>query len=106
MNPLIQQYINYYQGRWSQDDGIRTAPSGRYMKIAREAFREEGVPVDITWLGQVESAWSPKRTFVGSSFGLVAVHPQHWRCSMVCARLPGSMSATVSKSRPPLQRDT
>src|SRR6266498_5747806 len=60
INPLIQQYINYYQGRGrsTMEAGLRR--SGRYMKIAREIFRREGVPEDITWLGQVESAWIPK----------------------------------------------
>jgi membrane-bound lytic murein transglycosylase D len=60
MNPLVQQYINYYQGavgRRTMEAGLRR--SGRYMKIARETFRREGVPEDITWLGQVESAWNP-----------------------------------------------
>jgi membrane-bound lytic murein transglycosylase D len=60
INPLIQQYINYYQGRGrsTMEAGLRR--SGRFMKIARETFRQTGVPEDITWLGQVESAWSPK----------------------------------------------
>src|SRR5258705_5584817 len=60
INPLIQQYINYYQGRGrsTMEAGFRR--SGRFMKIARETFRREGVPEDIPWLGQVESAWSPK----------------------------------------------
>ena len=40
------------------ESGLRK--SGRYMKIAREAFRRAGVPEDITWLGQVESAWQPE----------------------------------------------
>src|SRR5205807_6897183 len=53
VNPLIQQFINYYQGRGrsTMENGLRR--SGRYMKIAREAFRKTGVPEDITWLGQV-----------------------------------------------------
>ena len=59
INPLIQQYINYYQGRGrsTMEAGLRRA--GRFTKIARETFRREGVPEDIIWLGQVESAWSP-----------------------------------------------
>ena len=56
-NPLIQQYINYYQGRGrgTMESGLRR--SGQFMKMARQIFREEGVPEDIVWLGQVESAW-------------------------------------------------
>jgi membrane-bound lytic murein transglycosylase D len=69
-NPLIQQYINYYQGRGrsTMEAGLRR--SGRYMKIARETFRREGVPEDITWLGQVESAWNPRVKSWASASGL------------------------------------
>ena len=71
INPLIQQYINYYQGsvgRRTMEAGLRR--SGRFMKIAREIFRREGVPEDITWLGQVESAWSPKARSWAAASGL------------------------------------
>lgn len=58
-NPLIQQFINYYQGRGrgTMENGLRRA--GRYMAMSRKIFREEGVPEDLVWLGQVESAWRP-----------------------------------------------
>src|SRR4051812_33853724 len=70
LNPLVQQYINYYQGRGrsTMESGLRR--SGRFMKIARETFRREGVPEDITWLGQVESAWSPKARSWAAASGL------------------------------------
>src|SRR5260370_34987912 len=44
--------------------------SGRYVKIARETFRKTGVPEDITWLGQVESAWSPRARSWAAASGL------------------------------------
>jgi membrane-bound lytic murein transglycosylase D len=70
VNPLIQQYINYYQGRGraTMEAGLRR--SGRYMKIARETFRKQGVPEDITWLGQVESAWQPRALSWAAASGL------------------------------------
>lgn len=70
INPLIQQYINYYQGRGrsTMETGLRR--SGQYMKLARKIFAEEGVPVDITWLGQVESAWKVKAMSWASASGL------------------------------------
>jgi len=69
-NPLIQQFINYYQGRGrsTMETGLRR--SGRYMKIAREAFRRMGVPEDLTWLGQVESAWQPRVVSYAAASGL------------------------------------
>jgi membrane-bound lytic murein transglycosylase D len=71
LNPLIQQYINYYQGprgRATMENGLRR--SGQYMRLARKIFAEEGVPLDVTWLGQVESAWKPKAVSWASASGL------------------------------------
>lgn len=70
INPLIQQYINYYQGRGrsTMESGLRR--SGQFMRMARLIFKEEGVPVDITWLGQVESAWKPKAVSWAAASGL------------------------------------
>ena len=70
LNPLIQQYINYYQGRGrsTMENGLRR--SGQYMRLARQIFAQEKVPVDVTWLGQVESAWKVKALSWASAAGL------------------------------------
>jgi membrane-bound lytic murein transglycosylase D len=69
-NPLIQGYINYYQGRGrsTMEAGLRR--SGQFMQMARRIFREEKVPEDITWLGQVESAWRTKAYSSAAASGL------------------------------------
>ncbi|MGI9105356.1 MAG: transglycosylase SLT domain-containing protein [Pyrinomonadaceae bacterium] len=69
-NSLIQGFLNYYQGRGraTMDTGLRR--SGRYMSMARKIFREEGVPEDIAWLGQVESAWRPTAYSWAAASGL------------------------------------
>ncbi|HZG51018.1 MAG TPA: transglycosylase SLT domain-containing protein [Pyrinomonadaceae bacterium] len=69
-NALIQQFLNYYQGRGraSMETGLRR--SGRYMSMARRIFREEGVPEDIAWLAQVESAWRPTAYSWAAASGL------------------------------------
>jgi membrane-bound lytic murein transglycosylase D len=69
-NTRIQQFINYYQGRgrMTMDTGLRR--SGRYMTMAREIFRKEGVPEDIAWLGQVESSWKPNAYSYAAASGL------------------------------------
>ncbi|MDQ3649849.1 MAG: transglycosylase SLT domain-containing protein [Acidobacteriota bacterium] len=69
-NALIQQYINYYQGRGrgTMEAGLRR--SGRFMKMSRKIFREEGVPEDMAWLGQVESAWRPTARSWAAASGL------------------------------------
>jgi membrane-bound lytic murein transglycosylase D len=69
-NAMIQHFINYYQGRGrsTMESGLRR--SGQFMQMARRIFREEGVPEDITWLGQVESAWRPKAMSWAAASGL------------------------------------
>ena len=70
LNPLIQGYINYYQGRGrsTMENGLRR--SGLFMKTARKIFHEEGVPIDVTWLGQVESAWKTRAVSWAAASGL------------------------------------
>ena len=50
------------------ESGLRR--SGQFMKMARRIFAEEGVPLDVTWLGQVESAWKVKAVSWASASGL------------------------------------
>ncbi|MEO6391459.1 MAG: transglycosylase SLT domain-containing protein [Pyrinomonadaceae bacterium] len=70
-NPLIQQYINFYSGpRGKRTMELGMQRSGKFMKMARKIFREEGVPEDITWLGQVESAWQIKAYSPAAAAGL------------------------------------
>lgn len=69
-NALIQSYINYYNGRGraTMEQGLRRA--GRFLEMASTIFREEGVPQDLVWLGQVESAWSPVARSWAAAVGL------------------------------------
>jgi membrane-bound lytic murein transglycosylase D len=70
LHPLVLGYVNYYQGRGraTMETGLRR--SGQYMAMARKAFREEGVPEDLVWLGQVESAWRPTARSEAAASGL------------------------------------
>ncbi|MDT7779553.1 MAG: rane-bound lytic murein transglycosylase [Acidobacteriota bacterium] len=69
-HPLVQGFINYYQGRGrgTMETGLRR--SGQYMSKVREIFRQEGVPEDIAWLGQVESSWRPTARSWAAASGL------------------------------------
>jgi LysM repeat protein len=59
VHPMIQQYINYYRGRGQKTMEVGLYRSGMFMLMARRIFKEEGVPENVAWLGQVESAWKP-----------------------------------------------
>ena len=59
VHPMIQQYINYYRGRGRTTMEVGLYRSGMFMRMARRVFKEEGVPENVAWLGQIESAWKP-----------------------------------------------
>ncbi len=70
VHPMIQQYINYYRGRGRKTMEVGLYRSGMFMRMARRIFREEGIPENVAWLGQVESAWKPTAMSWASASGL------------------------------------
>ena len=70
VHPMIQQFINYYRGRGRKTMEVGLYRSGMFMAMARRIFREEGVPENVAWLGQVESAWKPSALSWASASGL------------------------------------
>jgi len=70
VHPMIQQYINYYQGRGRSTMETGLYRSGMFMRMARRIFREEGVPENVAWLGQVESMWKPTALSWAAASGL------------------------------------
>ncbi|MEO6655437.1 MAG: transglycosylase SLT domain-containing protein, partial [Pyrinomonadaceae bacterium] len=70
VHPMIQQFINYYRGRGHTTMEIGLYRSGMFMRMARRIFKEEGVPENVAWLGQVESAWKPSAYSSAAASGL------------------------------------
>ena len=70
MHRLVQQFINYYRGRGRRTMEVGLYRSGMFMTMARRIFREEGVPENVAWLGQVESAWKPTAHSWAAAAGL------------------------------------
>jgi membrane-bound lytic murein transglycosylase D len=70
VHPMIQQYVNYYQGRGRSTMETGLYRSGMFMRMARRIFREEGIPENVAWLGQVESMWKPSALSWAAASGL------------------------------------
>lgn len=70
VHPMIQQFINYYQGRGRSTMEVGLYRSGMFVSMARTIFRKEGIPENIVWLGQVESAWKPSALSWAAASGL------------------------------------
>ena len=70
VHPMIQQFVNYYRGRGRATMETGLYRSGYFMRMARRVFRENGVPENVAWLGQVESAWKPQAMSWAAASGL------------------------------------
>ncbi len=70
VHPMIQQFVNYYQGRGKATMETGLYRSGMFMRMARRIFREEGIPENVAWLAQVESAWKPQAMSWAAASGL------------------------------------
>ena len=70
MDPRVQQFIGYYQGRGRSTMETGLYRSGMFMRRVRQIFREEGIPENVAWLAQVESTWKPSALSWASASGL------------------------------------
>ena len=60
VNDSVLQYLNFFQtthGRLIVETGLRRA--GRYHDMIRRVLKEEGLPQDLIYLAQAESAFQP-----------------------------------------------
>ena len=60
VNDTVVSYLNFFQtprGRAIVENGLRR--SGRYQQMISRVLREEGVPQDLIYLAQAESAFQP-----------------------------------------------
>jgi membrane-bound lytic murein transglycosylase D len=61
VNDAVLQYLNFFQtehGRLIVETGLRRA--GRYHDMIRRVLKEEGLPQDLIYLAQAESAFQPQ----------------------------------------------
>lgn len=83
INDRVLRSLEYFQnrGRSSMENGLRR--SGKYMPLFHQIFKEEGVPLDLAHLAQVESLYKPNAfsrarakgiwqfmSYTGSDYGL------------------------------------
>jgi hypothetical protein len=71
-NSAIERWVNYYTasqgGRQTMQIGINRSKS--YIDLAREEFRQRGVPEDLVWLAHVESVWHTTAVSPAAAGGL------------------------------------
>ncbi len=59
MNPLVENFIKYYQTTGRKQFSIWLARSERYIPMMRKVLKEHGLPTDLVYLAMIESGFNP-----------------------------------------------
>src|SRR5579862_8940081 len=71
VNDVVLSYVNFFQterGRAIVETGLRRA--GRYRQMIEQVLREEGLPSDLIYIAQAESAFQPQALSRAGARGL------------------------------------
>ncbi len=90
VNDEVLAFVNYFQttrGRAIVETGLRRA--GRFRPMIEDVLREQGMPTDLMYLAQAESAFSAASAFESGRARAVAVHGLPRQAVRPGARLVG-----------------
>jgi membrane-bound lytic murein transglycosylase D len=60
MNPLVENFIHYYQTTGRKQFSIWLARSERYVPMMKKVLKEHGLPQDLVYMAMIESGFNPK----------------------------------------------
>lgn len=60
VQPLVQRWVNYFQGRGREHMERYLSRSSRYERLMKRILRENGIPEDIIYIALIESGFSPR----------------------------------------------
>lgn len=69
MNPLVEKWVNYFQGRGRPHMERYLARSTRYSKLMKKILRQNGLPEDLIYIALIESGFSHKATSRAAAVG-------------------------------------
>ncbi|MGE5435744.1 MAG: lytic transglycosylase domain-containing protein, partial [Syntrophothermus sp.] len=70
INPIVEQWVEYFTGRGRKFMGLWIARSGKYFPMMTKIFKEEGVPTQLVYLSMIESGLNPTARSWASAVGL------------------------------------
>ena len=85
INPIVQQWLDYFQNKGSAVIKRWFERSGRYFPLMEKVFREEGVPRQLLYLSMVESGLNPRARSWARAVGM-------WQFIRATGRLYGLRS--------------
>ncbi|MNJ98401.1 Membrane-bound lytic murein transglycosylase D precursor [compost metagenome] len=69
VNPAVEKWIAYFQGRGRPHMERYLARSTRYEKLMKKVLRDNGLPEDLFYIALIESGFSSKATSHASAVG-------------------------------------
>ncbi len=70
INPIVEQWIDYFSGRGSKHIRLWLARSGKYFPMMTKIFAEEKLPQQLVYLSMIESGLNPTARSWASAVGL------------------------------------
>lgn len=69
VNPLVEKWIGYFQGRGRPHMERYLARSTRYEKLMKKVLRDNGLPEDLFYIALIESGFSSRATSHAAAVG-------------------------------------
>lgn len=69
VNPLVEKWITYFQGRGHDHMERYLSRSTRYEKLMKKVLRDNGVPEDLFYIALIESGFTARATSHASAVG-------------------------------------
>lgn len=70
INPIVEQWIDYFSGRGSKHIRLWLSRSGKYFPMMTKIFAEENLPQQLVYLSMIESGLNPTARSWASAVGL------------------------------------
>jgi membrane-bound lytic murein transglycosylase D len=70
INPIVEQWIEYYSGRGAKYISLWLSRSGKYFPMMTKIFAEEKLPQQLVYLSMIESGLNPTARSWASAVGL------------------------------------
>lgn len=69
VNPLVEKWITYFQGRGREHMERYLGRSSRYEKLMKKVLRDNGLPEDLFYIALIESGFSSQATSHAAAVG-------------------------------------
>lgn len=69
VNPMVDKWVNYFQGRGRRHMERYLARSTRYEKVMKKVLRDNGLPEDLFYIALIESGFSSSAVSHASAVG-------------------------------------